>query len=272
MRLIQKSESGKGLGSIGKADINVSMLSLPLYILFNLYVVSGHTPESCDYNRTTLIAKGHKDQADPNNYNMQCIHQSVLGSGGPETAQTSNTSGKPERGVPANGCYNTIQSLNIVTNHSKAHSRATVAQLDIRKAFDSVPNETIRRALQIQGVCSKYYNNESIQNSQEKPSLKNTECSINGNCGVTQGYPRSPQLFNLFLEPLIATFERRSGYTVGEENLILLASTSGGAQTLLKITMQYLGARGISIAPNKCEAFEITGMNKRFTIIDPQLR
>lgn len=100
-----------------------------------------------------------------------------------------------------------------------------VTQLEISKAFDTIPHEVIGRALEIQGIAqanihlieNSYINAETIlQNGSDSIRIKLQR-------GVKQGDPLSPTLFNLVFDPLICSLEKRTGYDTREENISVLA-------------------------------------------------
>jgi hypothetical protein len=133
--------------------------------------------------------------------------------------------------------------LNETIKAAKVRKGLVAIQLDIAKAFDTVPHKAIEAALERLGLPSGV--RESIMNtytglSAIKYSGSKTEVLLMR--GVKQGDPLSPFIFNAIMDPLLEELEQMKGYEIDEANslsalafaddLILLATVKDKAQSL----------------------------------------
>jgi hypothetical protein len=140
-------------------------------------------------------------------------------------------------------------------------------QLDISKAFDTVPHEAIEDAITRKGIPQ--YAAKLIRGSyigvRTVLTTGNMEVPVEIKRGVKQGDPQSPFMFKALMEPLILDLERRKGFQINEEcfvsslafadDIILLAIDDEGAKGLLNLRFEYEDLRpsmyGLPNPPNK---------------------
>jgi hypothetical protein len=92
-------------------------------------------------------------------------------------------------------------------------------QLDVSKAFDTVPHEAIGDALRRKGVPN--YVVRMIKRSYEgvTTDIKHGTVAVPLELkrGVKQGDPLSLLLFNAILEPLLLRLKKQQGYKINDE-------------------------------------------------------
>lgn len=161
--------------------------------------------------------------------------------------------------------------------------RLAVAILDIRKAFDSVPHEAIRRSLIAHGVDEALVKIVNNMYSEGRTVFKNCggfELEIKRS--VKQGDPLSPLLFNLVLNPLLVKLEESGeGFRVGgnaipvlafADDLVLASVDPLGLQNLLDIVVEYLQDIGLSLSYGKCGVFGVREHYKSWITEDLAIR
>lgn len=112
------------------------------------------------------------------------------------------------------GCKINIELMNAALDHCKRHRDGVFTIVDISKAFDTIPRSAIRPCLERKGVPTPI-NDIIIEMYQNCKMITKTKDNIGVEVkilrGVKQGYPLSPLLFNLCLEPLIEIINMKTG-------------------------------------------------------------
>jgi hypothetical protein len=101
--------------------------------------------------------------------------------------------------------------------------------------------------------------------------------------GVKQGDPLSPLLFNLCLEPLLETIEKKtSGINISETNkvpvlafaddVVLLGADVGEAQRQVDTLNEYLSGLDMTISRNKSSAFQIFSKRDTWFVAEPKIK
>ena len=171
--------------------------------------------------------------------------------------------------VHVTGCFNNVHILNETIKAAKVRNGLVAIQLDIAKAFDTIPHKDIEEVLKRLGLPKGLL--ESIMHSYNdlsstiEYSRSRTEPSLM--IAVKQGDPLSPIVFNAIMDPLFAQLQHMKGYVIDEshslsarafaDDLILLATTKDTAQRPLRHTDSYLNNLGVRIAAAKSTSFEI---------------
>lgn len=150
------------------------------------------------------------------------------------------------------GYFNNVHILNEILKLGKKRQGLVVVQLDISKAFDTVPHEGIEYALKRKGIPG--YVTKLIKDFYEGISTvikhRKYEIQIQINTGVKEGDPLFPLLFNAVIEPLIMQLESQQGFRINDDckvsslafadDIVLLASDTPEARLLIENTENYL--------------------------------
>jgi hypothetical protein len=282
-----KTGTAPGPDGIAKKHILRPQVKEALRLLYNIMLVSGKQPSTWSKNRTVLIPKPGKDLAKIASYrpitisSLLCrIYWGVI-----DTRLRKQLSFSPrQKGfVHEAGCFNNINILNEILRDAKTKGGVTIAQLDISKAFDTVPHKAIDPALRRLGVSPAI--RDSIVTSYHKVTTdirhKGTELSIALKRGVKQRDPLSPLIFNAILDPLLGQLEELKGYSINDacnisslafaDDLLLISDTREGAEQLLLHTERYLYSLGMHVAATKCTSFEIKTTKDSWYVVDPDL-
>jgi hypothetical protein len=159
----------------------------------------------------------------------------------------------------------------------------TLIQLDITKAFDTIPHEVIGDALKRKGIPEIIINliTDAYKNIHTNINQGSIEVSMNIKRGVKQGDPLSPFIFNAILEPLLLHLEQMKGYQIKNniqvsslafaDDLILVSTETSDAEKLLRATEEYLDNLGMSLSVLKCTAFSIKTSKDSWHVQDPNL-
>lgn len=188
---------------------------------------------------------------------------------------------------PTDGCSDNVFHLDLVLRqHHKQHKPLFMASLDIAKAFDSVSHKTIQETLEtleIMGVPQPMtqYIMDVYNNSTTKLTCNGwTSDHIKPLCGVKQGDPMSPLIFNMVIDRLLARLPEDIGAKVGDltinaaafaDDLLLFASTPMGLQQLLNRSTRYLESCGLMVNASKCMTVALRNVpHEKKTVVDKE--
>ena len=250
-------------------------------------MMSGRQPTAWRKNRTTLIPKDGKDGALAENYRpitiSSILSRIYFGIIDEKLRSKARFSPRQKGFMNESGCFNNVHILNELLRHSKAKKGLVVTQLDVSKAFDTVPHNALGYALRRKGFPEQVV--RIVENAYEDVyttiDMKMASVEIRLQRGVKQGDPLSPLLFNLVLEPLLDSLERDPGYEIDNEtqisslafadDLLLVAQTVPLAKEQLSNTEAYLRCLGMKIAASKCRTFRVIRTKDSWYLADPGL-
>ena len=282
-----RHNTASGPDGIQRKHINGLDMKELLRILFNIILVSKIQPAAWNANRTILIPKQGKDGSRAENYRPLTIGSLICrtywGIVDRMLREVITFSPRQKGFVHETGCFNNVHILNEIIKAGKKNDGIVVVQLDIAKAFDTIPHKAIEAALERLGLPIVV--RESIMNSYKNLSTNieyagsSTEVPLRR--GVKQGDPLSPFIFNAIVDPLLDQLEEMKGYEINAsqsisalafaDDLILISDRKGKAQNLLNHTESYLNALGMRIAAEKCASFEIRTTKDSWFIRNPDL-
>ena len=168
------------------------------------------------------------------------------------------------------GCKDQLLINKMLLEHCKMkHRNMSMAWIDYRKAFDSVPHSWIVKALELFKISPTVVNFLKLNMLKWKTTLNLsykdgniTSNSIDINCGIFQGDSLSPLLFCLCLIPLSAELNKTGyGYKIDNESinhlfymddLKLFAKDDDNLEGLLQTVKSFSDDIGMKFGLEKC--------------------
>lgn len=253
--------------------------------LFSLFMWCGQLPQHLCLSRTVLIPK-KKNAEDPGLYRPLTMSSVMVRLFHKVFANRLSKIEMDERQRAfrkTNGCAENIALLDMVlTQHRKKTKKLFLAVIDMAKAFDSISINAIINILRAKGLPDAMVNYlRAIYDSSETVIDHAGWCSarIHPTCGVKQGDPLSPILFNLVIDAMLKQIPKEIGAEMEgsiinvlafADDLVLMASTEKGLQTLMDNTAEFLKNCGLEINQGKSSTIAIKTIPKMKKIaIDP---
>ena len=175
--------------------------------------------------------------------------------------------------MPVDGyCEHNFALQAAIADARRCRRQCCIARLDVTNAFRSVPHGTIFTSLQWAGLseeASSVIRRLYTINTTNVRSHQGLTPEISIQAGVKQGFPLSPIIFNLTLEPIIrAILQLGSGYSLYGESIDVLAyaddltfvsESPGGLQAMLDTAGRVATWAGLTFNPKKCATLHIDG-------------
>lgn len=266
--------------------------AVPLDILtriFNIVLICGRLPERLFKSRTTLIPK--KDNAvEPGNFRpitdssviTRTLHKILA----KRLMRHIELDKRQKAFIPADGCVeNTFKFDLLLRYHRQNFKPLYLASIDIAKAFDSVTHQSIMDTLGTMGLPSPMisYVEYVYKNSKTKLSCNGwVSDEIRPTCGVKQGDPLSPTLFNMVIDRLLHRVPREIAVDIAgqhynafafADDLVLIASTPQGLQMTLDIVTGFLAECGLAINTGKSFTVAIRNVpHMKKSVVDSNIK
>ena len=171
---------------------------------------------------------------------------------------------------PLRNCANKFTQIYLAIQNAKLHKKEIhLLLIDIAKAFDSIPFETILDNLQLLKFSSKTINLIKILFTNVKTNIQIQQTlseQVILYRGVKQGDPLSPLLFNIYLEPVLQLIKmQKEKYNFANANkasfqsgafaddMAIAANSNEEINKLFRIIEEYLTATDVKLNHNKCE-------------------
>lgn len=262
--------------------------AMPIQILtriFNLFLLCGKLPKHLLESKTTLIPK--KDGAsEPGDFRPITVSSVITRTYHKILARRLmrlvDLDKRQKAFVPVDGCSENIFDLDMVLRYHRQNFKPLfIASIDIAKAFDSVSHNTIRDTLTIKGVPNLMvrYIMDVYARSTTKLVCDGWESDpIHPTCGVKQGDPLSPIIFNMVIDTLLRAIPPEVGVEVGGErfntfafadDINFITSTPHGLQLVLDLATDYLARCGLKINASKSFTVAIKNVpHAKKTVVD----
>lgn len=180
---------------------------------------------------------------------------------------------------PCEGCFEHTFLLSAAIKDVKRNQKSvSIAWLDLRNAFGSIPHSAVYTILASIGVPEEIilllkdvYSGATTtfltSNGETEP--------VNIQAGVKQGCPMSAILFNLTIDTIIRAVKRSAadnnlGLTVHDQplsilayadDLVIMSKTPEGLQSLLSTASEQADALRLTFKPQKCASLSLTCRN-----------
>uniref|UniRef100_A0A914VYJ5 Reverse transcriptase domain-containing protein n=1 Tax=Plectus sambesii TaxID=2011161 RepID=A0A914VYJ5_9BILA len=175
--------------------------------------------------------------------------------------------------MPYEGCLEHNFVLQSCIQDARSSRRTcTIAWLDLRNAFGSVPHDTLFKCLRWTGLSTASIDAIRRLYTDCSTAIRVNEGlteSIAIGAGVKQGCPLSPIVFNLTIEPILrAVRQLHHAYKIHDQevdvlayadDLALVSDSADGLQALLDVTATVASWAGLSFNPKKCASLHING-------------
>lgn len=253
--------------------------------VFNILLVSGRLPSHLLESRTTLIPK--KDGAsEPGDFRPITVSSTITRAFHKILANRLSkyiSLDKRQRAFrPIDGCSENIFLMDFILKYSRQqHQPLYMASLDIAKAFDSVSHQAILDTLRtagVPGLMVEYIAETYRQSSTRLQSEGWLSHAIHPSCGVKQGDPLSPVIFNMVIDRLFASLPKEVGIRIGgsvinsiayADDIALFALTPEGLQSMLDTAATFLRECGLNVNATKCFTVALkTVAGRKKTVID----
>ena len=273
-----------------KIDPSAKILTL----IFNTCMRQKDVPTPWKEALTVLIYKKGADN-DVSNFRpialMSCIYKLFMGTIARRMTKWSIETGilseEQKSAKPSEGCYeHTYIIKSLVGQARRNKKKLSMAWLDIRNAFGSVPHHTIRTTLCHIGAPTELIS--LIMNAYtgattviKTPNGNTTAILIQA--GVKRGCPLSPILFNLCIELILrqvkaAAAKLKSGSCSHYGSLVsclayaddplIIARSKNALQILLDAASEAAHILGFSFRPDKCATLSLTSTRQRATYVE----
>lgn len=269
-----------------------SISSHELCCAYNVWLGTRRIPTAMKENRTILLPKSNSGLDQIKNWRpitisslLVRIYNKIMAK---RLQKVFATSDKQTGFKEMNGIGLNTATLHHLLKHARQNKNDLyVILLDVSKAFDSIPHESIRRALRRNGCPPEFIEMVSDQYTDIYTTIRYDQRSsipIRIRRGVKQGDPMSSILFNLVIDELFTRIGESYGYEINEvgkvnarafaDDIALYSGSEIGMQELLKITEEFLKERGLELNVSKCVAIGIrkAGKVKKTQIVDSQVK
>lgn len=143
-----------------------------------------------------------------------------------------------------------------------------IASVDLTNAFGSVSHKAVFRALEVKGFSAKFA--AYVKDAYGKASTEINFCGISKgapvNCGILQGDPLSPCMFNHVIDLALREIDNSLGFSIGgqrvskiafADDIELVASTTEGLRLNLLILVRALQNFGLKVNLDKTAVLSI---------------
>lgn len=235
--------------------------------ILNLFLLCGRIPKHLLESKTTLIPKKN-DAREPGDFRPITVSSVLTRTFHKILARRLGKmvvlDDRQRAFMPIDGCSRNIFELDMLLRyHRQRFKPLFIASIDIAKAFDSVTHNTIKDTLVKKGIPGPMVG--YIMHTY-KDGHTRLRCGgwvsepIGPTCGVRQGDPLSPIIFNMVMDGLLQALPSEVGTEIAgkkfsafafADDLVLVGQTQTGLQTMIDKAADYLSGCGLTINSGK---------------------
>lgn len=276
-----------GLDGVKVEDLKKMPLEL-LARIFNLLMWCGKLPEHLCASRTIFLPKkkGVKTPGEFRPITMTSVLVRTFHKVLAERLKVIPLDSRQRGFREADGCAENVMLLDMTLKyHQEKRRKMFLAILDMAKAFDSVAFEAMRAILDAKGIPAAFtdYFMGVLEDSYTVLQHGDWQSGrIHPTCGVKQGDPLSPLIFNFVMDEMLRRLPGEIGVSLDglfvnamafADDLSLVASTKEGLQALIDGATSFLGSCGLHANPLKCATLALKTIPKeKKTAVDPSCR
>lgn len=257
--------------------------------ILNVFLICGKLPTWLLESRTTLIPK--KDNAvEPGDFRPITVSSVITRTFHKVLAnrlrKNVELDCRQKAFIPIDGSAENTFLLDMVLRyHRQTFKPLYLASVDLTKAFDSVSHETIIDTLTTMGAPGPMvaYVAHVYKNSQTTLACDGWNShKIHPTCGVKQGDPLSPMLFNMVIDRMFQHIPKEVGVDVAgtkynvlafADDLILMATTPQGLQLTIDKCTGFLSQCGLVVNTNKSFTTAIRNVpHVKKSVVDPNVK
>ena len=141
-----KPDTAAGVDQVRRWNLLGMQKQILLWKLLNWLLIAGKLPSAWKHNKTTLLLKEGKDPLRPESYRpitiSSLISRLFWGIIDWKLRRQIRFNTRQKGFVNEQGCYNNVHILGEILRHSKIGNGLVAVQLDVSKAFHTVPHSS----------------------------------------------------------------------------------------------------------------------------------
>lgn len=253
-------------------------------LVYNIILLNGSLEEGLCTARTVFLPKG-SGELTPDKFRPLSIMSVVVRQLNKILSKRMLLNHKfDDRQKAFSNCDGTMENLTILStimaDAKKRMKQVHIASLDIRKAFDSVPHAVVIDTIHKLGCHPSFVNyiKRLYEMARTFLQYQGSEDMIDVRCGVLQGDPLSPLLFNAVMDRVLRAIDPDIGYNINgtsfnciayADDIILISSTGPGMQTIVSQACASMNSCSLEVNTEKSCVLSMvpSGRDKKIKVV-----